>query len=400
MSWWCLDMRNTIVRSSVAAVLGLGVAVAVDAANWEFAPSLELGYQYNDNYRLDFAGDEVDVSGGLLDVTLPLRLVDPIRRAEIAPRVRATYFPDERDEDSTDYFLAGVFEQRTQRHVFGIDAEFNRQDVVRSDLPTPEIDANLGEGVTADSGRVLLRNERDLLRFDPYWHYDLSERYRTELGGYYLDVNYDKNFDGAQEDFRDYGVYAGWGFRATPRSTVTLRARASRYETTFDADGYGAEVEWRSDYSQTAHIYARIGGQRTDLGRPGRSSSSSIVGGVGGRWDWPTTRLFVDLTSRVGPTAAGEVVERYQVRLRLNRALRPRLSFVGGVRASHDEAVDSDTYPERDYVAGEVGFDFRMTRQWTLLGRYNYIWQEYSDEPSDRSSNAVRIGILYQPGRE
>ena len=42
-------------------------------------PRLELGYEYNDNYRLDFPGDEIDVSGAWLGAAFPLRLVDPVR---------------------------------------------------------------------------------------------------------------------------------------------------------------------------------------------------------------------------------------------------------------------------------------------------------------------------------
>jgi hypothetical protein len=394
-------MRASHALAAALAALAFDAGTA-HGANWEFVPRLELGYEYNDNYRLDFPGNEIDVMGALMDVTLPVRLVDPITRFELSPRVRATYFPDERDEDSTDYFFNGLLERRTQRHVFGIDGQWSREDVVRSELPSSEIDSNLGDPSTADAGRRLLRNERDLIRVDPYWHFDVSQRHRTELGGYYLDVDFAKDFlDPAerQEDFRDYGVYAGWGFRYTERSTLTLRARTSRYETTFDSEAYGAEVEWRSDYSQTANVYVRVGAQQTELSRGNAPSETTFIGGLGGRWDWPTTNLFADLTHSVGPTSAGAVVERSQLRLRMTRAVQPRFSIIAGVRGTHDQAIRSTTYPDRDYLTGDLGFDWRMTQRWSLVGMYSYIWREYSDEPSDRSSNAISLGIVYEPGR-
>jgi hypothetical protein len=390
---------NARITGAVAAVLLAASASAVHAQNWQFEPRLQLGYEYNDNYRLDFPGEEIEVSGGLLDVSLPLRLLDPTTKAEIAPRVRATLFPDERDEDSTDYFVNGLLEHRTQRQVFGNNGDVSRQDVVRSDLPDSSIDSNLGDPDGGDSGRVVQRNRRDMIRARPYWQYEVSERHRAELGGYYYDADYEKFYVDGPRDFQDYGVNAGWGYRFSPRSMLIGRLRASRYETVFESEAYGAEAEWRTDYSQTSHLYVRLGGQRTDLGNGGESETN-VIAGVGGRWVWPTTTAFVDLTQTVGPTSGGSVVERTQARFRLERAVKPRLSIFGGARGIHDEGVsERSTYPTRDYLTGELGFDWRVTRTWSVLGVYNYIWQEYDDEPSDTASNAISLGVVYEPGR-
>lgn len=390
--------KNTAL--AIALAVAIGSMATASADTWEFVPRLELGYLYNDNYRLDFAGDEIDVSGGILDVALPIRLVSQVRKAEIAPRVHATLFPDEPDEDSTDYFLKGMFEQRGQRNTFGVDAVASREDVVRSELPGADIDSGLGEPTGGDSGRVLLRNERDLIRVAPYWRYDVSQRHRAEAGGYYIDADYEKDFLGAQQDYRDAGLYAGWGYLVSQRNSLTFRIRGSHYETVFDSDAYGAEVEWRSDFSETSQVYVRLGGQNTELDRGDGISATSVIGGLGGRWTWPTTNIFADFTSSVGPTSAGVVVERSQLRLRLTRALRPRLSMLIGARATRDEAVQKiSSYPTRDYMTGEVGFDWRINRAWSIVGAYNYIWQEYADEDADRSSNAVSLGVVYEPGR-
>jgi len=391
---------HTLLVFAAALTLMLGAVTPASADSWEFAPRLELGYLYNDNYRLDFAGDEIDVSGGTLDVTLPIRLISQVRRAEIAPRVQSTLFPGDRDEDSTDYFVKGLFEQSGQRSVYGVDARVSREDVVRSELPGADVDSDLGEPDEGDSGRVLQRNQRDMIRVAPYWRYDVSQRHRVEAGGYYLDANFEKDFAGAQQDFTDADIYAGWGYLLSQRSSLTFRGRASRYETAFDSDAYGAEIEWRSDYSETSQVYLRLGGQRTELDRGGGDFDTSVIGGAGGRWTWPTTNVFADLTRSVGPTSAGVVVDRNQLRVRLQRALRPRLSMLVGARATRDEPVqEASTHPTRKYVTGEVGFDWRMTRAWSVVGLYHYIWQEYSDEPADRSSNAISLGVVYEPGR-
>lgn len=385
---------------SMTAALALLPCVNAGAQNWEFAPRLELGYEYNDNYRLGFAGTEIDVSGAVLDAELPLRLVDPVRNAEIAPRVVARYFPDDKDEDTNDYFLGALYEQRTQRQNYGIRGVWARQDVARSELPSPDDGGDLGNPLTGDAGRAVIRNRRDQLRVEPYWRYAVSQRHRVEAGGHYLDADYDIDIQDTYADFTDYGVYAGWGWLPSERSSITLRGRSSRYRTDIDADAYGAEVEWRSAVTQVSEMYVRVGGQQTKIDRRGADEETNWTGGLGGRWNYPTTSLFVDLTRTVGPNGAGAVVARNQLRLRAARALQPRLSVLAGVRASRDEAINpGSTFPTREYLAGDVGLEWRLTRRWSVVGAYNYIWQEYSDEGADRSSNAINLGVVYEPGR-
>ncbi len=66
---------------------------------------MEAGYRYSDNYHLGPPGTEVDVSGGEADAQVAFRTLDPRTQIEITPRVLATYFPDEPDDDSVDGYL-------------------------------------------------------------------------------------------------------------------------------------------------------------------------------------------------------------------------------------------------------------------------------------------------------
>ena len=66
---------------------------------------------------------------------------------------------------------------------------------------------------------------------------------------------------------------------------------------------------------------------------------------------------------------------------------------------SRDEEIEDGTYPTREYAIGEVGFEWRWQRTLSLIGSYNYRWQEYEDEPSDRDASGFLIGIVYEPKR-
>lgn len=384
---------------SLAFALATALASAsASAANWEFAPRISAAYRYNDNYHLELPGGEIEVSGGEADAALTLRTVDPRTRIELTPRVRATYFPDERDEDSNDYFFTALIGDETPRRRTGLGAEFAREDVVRSEFPGADFDGGLGEPQEDDSGQFIEKNRRDLIRLAPYFSYDVSQRYRLDLNAQYIDANYDKNILGAQQDFSELGASVGAGIKVSPRSTLSLSGVASRYETSIEADAYGGFLQWGTDVSPTSHVYVRAGAQQTESDNG--ESDTSWIGGIGGQWESERNRLFLDFTRTVGPVAAGTIVERHQLRFRLGHDISERMSTILGARLRRDEALsDLSTYPTREYAAAEVGLEWRMLRQWSLVATYNYRWQEYEDEPSDASANGFLLGVVYEPKR-
>lgn len=366
------------------------------AANWEIAPRVQAGYRYNDNYHLDQPGAEIDVSGAEADAGVTFRTVDPRTNFEVTPRVNKTYFPNDKDEDSTDYYLTAGFTDVTPRRRIDVPFLYSQEDVVDSELPDAE-GGELGEPVEGDSGRFLVRNRRDFFRIAPSLSYDISQRYRMELEAHYLQADFDNQLPGAQQDFSEFGAGAGFGFLTSPRSALLLRALVSQYDTTTTTDAYGGVVEWNTQYSENSRAYVRLGAQQT---KPeNRSSDTNLIAGAGGQWASPRNRLFVDFTRSVGPVSAGTVVERHQLRLRIDHDISPRFALRAGARFSRDEEIEDGTYPTREYAIGQVGFEWRWLRTLSLIGTYNYRWQEYEDEPADADATGFLIGIVYEPKR-
>ena len=214
----------------------------------------------------------------------------------------------------------------------------------------------------------------------------------------YIDANYDETLAGFQEDFTEAGLATGAGIRLSPRSTLLLRGTYAQFETGIDADAYGAHLEWTTDFSPTSTFYIRLGGQQTEPDNG--DSDNSVIAGIGGRWQSQRNTLFVDLTRTVGPVSAGTIVERHQLRFRLNHDISERVSSVLGARFSRDESIDAvSVYPKREYATAEAGIEWRIQRQFALTATYNYRWQEYSDEPSDASANGFLVGFVYEPKR-
>jgi hypothetical protein len=373
------------------------IACSALAANWEIDPRAQAGYRYSDNYHLDQPGTEVDVSGAEADVGVTFRTVDPRTNFEVTPRINKTYFPNDKDEDSTDYYLTAGFSDVTPRRRFDVPFLYSQEDVVDSELPNADGGGDLGEPAQGDSGRFLVRNRRDFFRIAPSFGYDISQRYRLELDAHYLQADFDNQLPGAQQDFSEVGAGAGFGFLTSPRSALLLRALAFQYDTATTTDAFGAQVEWNTQFSENSRAYVRLGAQQT---KPENSSSdSNVIAGAGGQWASQRNRLFLDFTRSVGPVAAGTVVERHQLRLRIDHDVSQRFALRAGARFQRDEEIENGTYPTREYAIGELGFEWRWLRTLSLIGTYNYRWQEYEDEPADADATGFLIGIVYEPKR-
>ena len=387
------------LRSCVSAALLLAAAGSASAANWEVAPLISGGYRYSDNYRLSLPEDEIDVSGAEADAQVTFRTVDPRTLFSVTPRVRATAFPSESDEDSTDYFLSSVISDTTPRRSIGAAFDFAREDVVRSELPEAGDDGgDLGDPDGGDSGRSLLRNERDLIVFVPFFNYDLSQRQRLELQARYLDADFDRDGAGELQDFSEVGASVGWRMRYSERSSFLVRGAVAQYDTTFETDAVGADVEWGREFSPTSRMYVRLGARQT---RPENGDDdTNLIAGIGGRWNSQRNVLFLDLTRSIEPISAGTVVERHQLRVRVDHDISQRVALTIAARGSHDEEIEGGgSYPTRKFASGEVGLEWRLQRYLALRTTYNRRWQDYADEPDSRNANGFLISLVYEPKR-
>jgi hypothetical protein len=374
-------------------------AGSASAANWEVAPRVEAGYRYSDNYHLGPPGTEVEVSGAEADAAVTFRTLDPRTQIEITPSVQGTYFGSDSDDNLANYYLDASVIDKTPRRRIGVTGEVSREDVTRSELPEGGAGGgDLGSPPEGDSGRFVQHNERTFARIAPFFSYDVSQRQVVDFAAHYVRADFESQLDGAQVDWSDAGVEAGWGYQVSERSTFSLRGVASRYETVFDTDAYGAYVQWDTKFTENSRAYVRVGAQQTEpeIGE----SDTNVLAGIGGSWNTLRNHLFIDLTRTVQPVSAGTVVERYQLRMQIDHEVSPRVSLLLAARGSRDEDIaQTGTFPTRKYAAAEGGFEWRVLRNFAVTATYGYRWQEYADELSDRSANTFLIGLVYEPKR-
>jgi hypothetical protein len=396
-----VNARN---KRPALATLALGVAAAAaspawaDAA-WEFTPTIEAGYLYDDNYRLTPPGTEIQVQGPVVDAALEMRTITQTNEFSFTPRVHATYFSDESELDSLDYF--GVFDYRHggQRVETRVRADFADQEVVNSEQPDADIDSGLGEPVFGDAGRVLVSNRRTRYALRPQVSWDLNQRNDVELEAGYTHVSFDRTIPLAQVGFNTTDVSAGLRTRMTERSTLTSRLRAAMYEIEFEdvTRAYGAEFQWDTRGAKDTRSFVRVGAQNIEM--PEGGTELAWLAGAGVSMVMGRNELFADLARNVGPSSAGAVVTRDQLRLRFTRAFTPRLSLQAGLRGTHDADIDTtSTLQPRSYATGDVGFEWRWQEEWSLRFAYDYTWQKFEDALlDDATSSGAMASIVYQP---
>jgi hypothetical protein len=381
-----------------ASLIASAVSMAAAGADWQFNPKIEAGYLYDDNYRLTSPGSEIEVEGALLDAQIEMINVMPASEFSFTPRVRSTYFPDAGDVDTTDYFGTLNWEHRGQRVTSGVRADFAQQDVVNSEQPDADIDTGLGDPVFGDSGRVLERNRRTRATVAPSLEFDLSARRALQLQANYTDISFDRDIENAQVGYTSADVTAGLVSRLTELSTLTTRLRGARFDidTQGATNSYGAELQWDTRNAAETRKFLRVGAQNVELIDGG--NATAWLAGAGVSFVIGRNELFADAARSVGPSAAGVVVARDQLRLRWTRAMTPRFSILAGLRGTHDDDVnDESTFQARSYATGDVGLQWRWQEEFSLLAAYDYTWQEFDDAAFDATSNGITISFLYQP---
>jgi len=386
------------IGCSGVVLLAGAMSLPAGAADWEFNPTLEAGYLYDDNYRLATEGNEIKVSGPLADAQIELRALTQTGEFSFTPRIRATYFPDQTELDATDYFANLNWEHRGQRLESRVAGEFSQQDIVNTEQPDVDSGGDLGEPDFGDGGIVLVPNRRSRANIRPLLVFEVSPRRELIFDAGYLDVKYDEQISEAHTDYTTADASAGFRARLNETMTLTTRIRGAQYDLDFadNTNSYGAELQWDTRSATDTQTYLRVGAQNVEV--TGGDKELAWIAGAGISKIIGRNEVFADLARNVGPSSAGVIVTRDQLRLRLTRAMTPRLSFLAGIRGTHDDEVDPlTTFVPRSYATGDLGLEWRWQEEFTVRAAFDYTWQEFDEASTDATSSGATVSFVYQP---
>jgi hypothetical protein len=394
--------------AAIGCLLSLG-PLGATAADWSYEPRVALSAEYDDNHRLTTVpGEEIEVYGPKLDARLVMRGSTPQTTFTLTPQVIFTRYFEGDEDDLENYYLRMGLDHQAERMKAYLNARYSSVITLGRSFPSGAgVDPVLGQPDPGENvPRVATVNREDRFDLSPGVVFEITQRQALELGANYLDVTYDEQRPG-DKDFENISLYANYRFKTSEMATLGLLTTFEQFDPIDDdaTDYYSLQGEWTKNWSETAQVYVRAGASFVDSnpGAGGNNSGSStgFSGGVGAEWAYQVTRLFVDLNQYLDPNGDGQLVNRTQLRLGLERDLSPKTVLTVGLRGINDDAPPGDsTYRGQKYASADVGFRWRMARQWTLFGVYEYRWKEPQDAINDATSNSMNLGVAWQPDRQ
>jgi hypothetical protein len=412
------SFRKSQAATTRAALAGATLAALVGAkahgANWDFNPRVELGAEYDDNYRLAPAGQpKVPAYGSVADVSFTERLLDPRYEIDIAPRVHNTFFPDDHTDQSTDGYLDLSGKYNTQRMSVGALFNYSNETVIASELLSASFPGlGLGQTTGEETGLVSFHNRRVMERFLPNFTYDLSQRWHLKADGQYENASFSHNVSEtqtqsnlviAQQGFKDYFGRAGAQYDFSQRYDLLSYVSAAKFlpdGSPTDTIRYGVEETFEARPNQIFQYYGRLGVNEVHAHTlvDGNIDKTLVVGGAGVTWTYQTSQYTADIMRDLSPSAGGAVVEHDEVRGRMLKALTPRLYTVVAARYVRVRGASQTILGivGSDYTAASGSLQYQVTRNYRLSGEYDFTWQRFQGQPTSRSNGFI-LSVIWQP---
>lgn len=415
--WWSRargdrpPARARVLGTVVAAGLVYAASAAPGraAVNWNYDPRVEVGGTYDDNYLLgEVPADQTAVAGPFVDALVALHGASPRNDFVLTPEVHSTLYPGNSEDQSTDGYLNAIdtFETLTTHTV--LKGSYANQTIAAADfLPADFTGVGLGEPVISNSGVVEHLERQQNLQLDPSSTIRISDRGHIDLSADYYRAWFSQSLPG-QVGFQSVTGSAGVGYEASQLSVLSLRGSYTDFMPQGGLPGArhgGIDGEWDYTESSILRVYVRAGAGLTNGTVSSGSGTSQVTltdfeGGVGAHWKYQVTDVVVDLMRTALPSSFGVLVNQDELRLRVTRRFTPMIAGFVAVRGIRTVAAETETtVPNRAYATGSAGFEWRITRDYSLEASYTYSWQKFQDDPLHADSNTVGLSIVFEPHR-
>ena len=407
-----LSFRNRLAWAIPDSAVLMGATA--HAGNWDFNPRVEVGAEYDDNYRLAPSGQgKVSAYGSVADVSFTERLLDPRYEFDISPRVHNTFLPNDHTDQSTDGYIDLSGKYNTQRAQIGAVFNYSNETVIASELLSASFPGEgLGQTTGEETGFVSIHNRRQMERFLPNFSYDFSQRWHLKADAQYENASFSNNFSEtqgtsnliiAQQGFKDYYGRAGVQYDFSPRYDLVSYVSGAKFlpdGSTTDTLRYGVEETFEARPSQVLQYYARLGVNEVHAHTlvDGNIDKTLVVGGAGVTWTYQLSQYTADFIRDLSPSAGGAVVEHDEVRGRILKALTPRLYGVLAARYVRVRGASQTILGivGSDYSAASGSLQYQITRNYRISGEYDFTWQRFQGQPSSRSNGFI-LSLIWQP---
>lgn len=410
-----------------ALALTLALSSAAYPAEWSTEPRISLRTGYNDNIRLTPQDhDSVWEAAFSPAVRFGVKTETSGLSGDAGFAIRRYTGGSGLESSSTlnreDYHFKTDAFHNTQRNSFKANIDYTRDSTLDSEL-------DLTGNVIND------RATRDRISLGPSWTSVLTELTRLELAYQFTNVDYSDDPGIADlVNYKYHSASASLIRQLTPRLQGTIATGFTSYQpsTNFDSDTLSLQAGLMTEISETLTASFLAGQRRTTsdsfigsgfcIGSLPGATFPSCTGGIA--IPTGTANTEVETTSPVFSASITKKLETGTLSAALSRASSPggngelldatRLVLAGEYRFT--ETVSSSLnieYTENETIVSRVGFvpsqdketffrvtprvSWRLHREWTLSGEYQYAENDDPLATGIATRNAVYVTLDYRP---
>jgi hypothetical protein len=363
------------------------------AADYSTYFYLDLNYEHDNNIGLRDTNPTA-ISGYNISPGMGLSYRRDTFKAALDTTLNFAEF-DKDQYNSDDQHLELDLEKKSTKNLFQFDTGIHRDSSRTAEL--------------LDTGRVTdkaVRRESVWLR--PSWLYSFDSKNSVQLSTHLQDVEYQSdNF----VDYRYGQLDLSWIYSLRPRTSLHLQAFGSQFKNDrllgVDSETFGLGVGGRTALSQNLTLHGLVG--MTKVGAD-YSNDEPLDGAVNQPFNdrgyvldanlvyrHQRHRWALALVSDTQPSGNGYEQRSERLSLLYRNQLKQRLEFIVraiyGENESQDDAIDD----ARTYSRLETGLKYRLSKTWSLEGRYRALSQDQQHVSGDARSSAVFFTLSYKP---
>lgn len=395
-----VDRGGRLARLFAIALLLPGAALA---AEYFYEPRASFHAQVNDNPLLTQEKDTV--YGGFTDLQLEFGAATERSSLSLTPRGRIYRFASDDRLDREDLIL-----DLAGRHLFterlssGLAFNFTQDTTTTSEAE--------------DTGLVRVRTNRTSKNVSPSLSYALTDRDTLSASFSWTDVAYEETVTRAFTDYEYLNLSGVWQRQFSETSVLFATLFVSRFktpQTEGETDSIGFQAGFERAFTETLSGRVAVGAIHSEFEfleriiippfifvRPAESDDTGVL------LDFSLTKRFevssvtVSYVSSVSPSGRGAQQSQDRWKLlgnyRINERLTALLDVEYLVSESQSAGVGSPAL-DRTYWRAEPRLRWRWTENWSVVGAYRYVNQEYDTAPDAADSNAVTVSLVWAGDR-
>lgn len=364
---------------------------AAEAAEWSMEPSLSVKGEYNSNLLL-FNGDN-EVLGYWVSPAAKFRGATESLEVDGSAKMDFIQYYGSQDRNLTNMFFPLKAAYRWDRHTFGFDGGFTRDNTLMGELQ--------------QTGVVLGFTQRNMWMANPTWNVGLTERVGVQFGYQFADSKYENGLRLGLVNYQVQGGTTTLSYQATERDQVQVTGeysgfRAPQIQQHWSYYGLGASFSHSFTESMTGTLSGGSRFVRSTLDVPGGSLTNHDTVWVFSarlKKEFESTTLMLDASRDINPSGFGFLLQTDRLQAVVAHQLTDtvKLSIEGATYLANAVGLPAATasFKQTQFSSVSPTISWRFAQWWSLDVSYRYAERAVRDLNQFNFANSTFVMLTY-----